>query len=63
LLRQKNRSVVSVRSTASARGTNPRSTPTGYVVSPNPTAAMLAGQSAHVLSSTNPFARLVSCRK
>jgi hypothetical protein len=44
-------------------GDEPASTPTGYAVSPNPTAVMLAGQSAHVLSSTSPLARLVSCRK
>jgi hypothetical protein len=55
-LRQKKRSVASVRSTAAARGRKPRSTPTGYAARAKPTTAMLAGESGWVLSRTSPLA-------
>jgi hypothetical protein len=50
-------------SVAAARVMKPRSIATGYDARARPVAAMLAGQSGVVLSSTKPFFGFVSWRK
>jgi len=52
---QKKRSVVSVRSAACARVIQPCSTPMGYAVSANPTAAMLENDGVGQRSGVRPF--------
>src|SRR5450830_1502506 len=62
VMAQRKKRVAARRGKAATRG-KARSTATGYAAKASPVAAMLAGQSGAVLSSTNPFCGLVSCRK
>jgi len=62
-LELKKRSVASAHVTASARSIQPRSTPTGYVESANPTTAMLEGAPGRVVSAINPLTGFALRRK